>query len=426
MRSTPEPAPQSASRRRDANRKGRSTRQLAVLPWNAVDCRCLKGGVQSPPVTHRPLSRFPRARRAPPRGTGWTPGRRLRATSRGTSQRCKGGSDGKACPCTDICTTSWDLSTPSAATSMRGPWAGTALRPLTVTALRNRRPKERRRNRRDTAPIAPPALARRTAGRVDPRPSECYCWLPRFATWQLRRDRSSTLLTAARFQQLTDFAGNEHAAAVSRDGRFVAFLSDRDGPMDVWVTQAGTGKFYNLTQGAEKDIANSSLRTLGFSPDGSLVTFWRRVVDSTGTHISIWAAPVLGGPPRPYLDGVAEFDWTADGARLVYHTPGPGDPMFVRDGRRRRRGRSLRRHPAVTATFRSGHRISHSSISSSWWKGRSPSAWTSGASGRPGVSPSGSLITIRGSRTLSSWARRRSPTWRATRMVPDRGSTHST
>ncbi|MEO6237285.1 MAG: DNA-binding protein [Vicinamibacterales bacterium] len=151
------------------------------------------------------------------------------------------------------------------------------------------------------------------------------------ATWQLSRDHSSTLLDGARFKQLTDFAGNEHAAAVSRDGRFVAFLSDRDGPIDVWVTQAGTGKFYNLTQGTEKDITNSSVRTLGFTPDGSLVTYWRRVVDATGTHISIWAAPVLGGPPRPHLEGVAEFDWTREGTRLVYHTPGPGDPMFVRD-----------------------------------------------------------------------------------------------
>jgi Tol biopolymer transport system component len=30
------------------------------------------------------------------------------------------------------------------------------------------------------------------------------------------------------------------------------------------------------------------------------------------------------------LDGVAEFDWSGDGTRLAYHTPGPGDPLFVR------------------------------------------------------------------------------------------------
>ena len=35
----------------------------------------------------------------------------------------------------------------------------------------------------------------------------------------------------------------EQAAAVSRDGQFVAFLSARDGQMDVWVTQAGAGQF---------------------------------------------------------------------------------------------------------------------------------------------------------------------------------------
>ena len=139
-------------------------------------------------------------------------------------------------------------------------------------------------------------------------------------------------LTNARFQTVTDFGGLEQAAAVSRDGHFVAFLSDRDGPMDVWVTQVGSGEFHNLTHGMTPDLANSSIRTLGFSPDGSLVTFWVRKQNNSGhSDISVWAAPTLGGEPRPYLEGVAEFDWSRDGARLAYHTPGPGDPLFVSD-----------------------------------------------------------------------------------------------
>jgi Tol biopolymer transport system component len=44
----------------------------------------------------------------------------------------------------------------------------------------------------------------------------------------------------------------------------------------------------------------------------------------------VWAVPVLGGAPRLYLDA-AEFDWNGDETRLVYHTSGAGDPMFVRD-----------------------------------------------------------------------------------------------
>jgi Tol biopolymer transport system component len=137
-------------------------------------------------------------------------------------------------------------------------------------------------------------------------------------------------LQGARFLRLTDFDGVAQAAALSRDGRFVAFESDRDGRMDVWVTQPGTGQFVNLTHGEAPEIVNPSVRTVGFSPDGTFVTFWaRRSGDSDRPGIAIWSAPLLGGRPRPFLDDVAELDWTGDGARLAYHTPGEGDPLFV-------------------------------------------------------------------------------------------------
>ncbi|MGB9465601.1 MAG: LpqB family beta-propeller domain-containing protein [Candidatus Acidiferrum sp.] len=146
----------------------------------------------------------------------------------------------------------------------------------------------------------------------------------------------------ARFQTLTDFEGVEQAAALSRDGQFVAFLSDRDGHMDVWVTQVGSGQFHNLTRGSVAELDNPSVRTLGFSPDGAFVTFWVRKQDgSSAGDISIWAVPTLGGQPKPYLEGVAEFDWSHDGSQLAYHTPGSGDPLFVSDGRRRSEGRPI-------------------------------------------------------------------------------------
>jgi Tol biopolymer transport system component len=151
----------------------------------------------------------------------------------------------------------------------------------------------------------------------------------------------------ARFQTVTDFEGVEEAAAVSRDGHFVAFLSDRDGPMDVWVTQLGSGQFHNLTRGSVRELVNPSVRTLGFTPDGAFVTFWVRKQDnSSAGDISIWAVPTLGGQPKPYLEGVAEFDWSHDGSRLAYHTPGPGDPLFVSDGLRRSEGQPIFTAPA--------------------------------------------------------------------------------
>lgn len=152
--------------------------------------------------------------------------------------------------------------------------------------------------------------------------------------WRLeRRDAFWTNPIAdARVVKVTDLEGIEPAVAISRDGKFVAFLANRDGQADVWMAQVGTGQFHNLTHDAKRELVNPSLRTAGFSPDGTLVTFWTRKPDpSPAPDIGVWAVPILGGGARPYLDGVAEFDWTSDGSRLVYHTTGPGDPMFVRD-----------------------------------------------------------------------------------------------
>src|SRR6267378_2325510 len=151
----------------------------------------------------------------------------------------------------------------------------------------------------------------------------------------------------ARFQTVTDFDGVAQAATVSRDGHFVAFLSDRDGQMDVWVTQVGSGPFHNLTRGSAPELVNPSVRALGFAPDGSLVTFWvRKQNGSSGGDIGIWAVPTLGGQPKPYLEGVAEFDWSRDGSQLTYHTPGPGDPLFVSNGDRRSEGQPIFSAPA--------------------------------------------------------------------------------
>ncbi len=154
-----------------------------------------------------------------------------------------------------------------------------------------------------------------------------YVWLQRTEhSWR-------NPIADARFQTVTDFDGLEQSAAISRDGHLVAFLSNRDGPTDVWVTQVGSGEFHNLTHGSISEMPNPLVRALGFSPDGSLVTMWvRRPGGSGGDTIGTWAVPTLGGEPRLYLEGVAEYDWSHDGSRLAYHTPGPGDPLFVSDG----------------------------------------------------------------------------------------------
>lgn len=79
-------------------------------------------------------------------------------------------------------------------------------------------------------------------------------------------------LEGATFTRLTDFEGVEADAAISPDGNFVAFIADRDGPLDVWVLQLGSGQFRNLTEGKIPNLFSSQVRTIGFTADGSQVT----------------------------------------------------------------------------------------------------------------------------------------------------------
>jgi Tol biopolymer transport system component len=139
-------------------------------------------------------------------------------------------------------------------------------------------------------------------------------------------------LANAKFTRLSDFAGTEQAAAISPNGKFVAFLASREGQVDAWVGAIGSSTYRNLTEGTLSGLANPSIRTLGFSADSSLVSVWTRTGDgSQPRDVSISAAPTTGGALRPYLPNAAEFDWSRDGRWLVYHTTAPGDPLFVRE-----------------------------------------------------------------------------------------------
>ena len=133
-------------------------------------------------------------------------------------------------------------------------------------------------------------------------------------------------LTGAKFTRLTDFDGLE--AEISPDGKFVAFLSDRDGPFDIFVTQVGTGNFVNLTQGKQGELLEGG-RSTGFSGDGSEI--WLR----GGSETRLRIMPMLGGVPRPFLDqshNIVAVSWSPDQTRVVYHQGTvPGDPMFVAD-----------------------------------------------------------------------------------------------
>jgi serine/threonine protein kinase/WD40 repeat protein len=146
-------------------------------------------------------------------------------------------------------------------------------------------------------------------------------------------------LANAHIERVTDFPGTETNAAISSDGKFIVFLSDRDGTFDVWLNQVGSGAFVNLTKGQLAKLPREEMRTVGMTADSPGVGFsadashvWFRVSrPSKGTYDpwDLWLMPTVGGAPRPFLEKAVHAAWSPDGQSVVYHGYTPGDPTFV-------------------------------------------------------------------------------------------------
>ena len=137
-------------------------------------------------------------------------------------------------------------------------------------------------------------------------------------------------LVDARFTKVTNWEGTEERAEISPDGNFVAFLADKAGQLDVWVSQVGTGKFDNLTLDNPPMLTPGNLlRSLGFAGDGSEI--WLSPSGNPGRELVLM--PLTGGMTRAFLDrGKSTPSWSADNTQLAYIGSGTaGDPLSIAD-----------------------------------------------------------------------------------------------
>jgi serine/threonine protein kinase len=152
-------------------------------------------------------------------------------------------------------------------------------------------------------------------------------------------------LSNARFARLTDFEGAKTNPAISPDGKFVAFISERSGISDIWLVQADGGSLANLTQGRIGDV-HGPLRAIGFTGDGLEV--WIAGIESRRLRL----LPLVGGVPHNFLsERAAEVAWSPDDTRLVYHTREPGDPTFVADRNGANERQILKNEPGLHSHY---------------------------------------------------------------------------
>jgi dipeptidyl aminopeptidase/acylaminoacyl peptidase len=135
--------------------------------------------------------------------------------------------------------------------------------------------------------------------------------------------------------------------AISPDGGFVAYVSDRSGKAELWLQQVGGGDPIQLTH------ANGRVTDPAFFPDGKRILYASIPADNTKNTIEVIST--LGGEPRVLIQGA---DWgptlSPDGSRIAYldAIQGPSRLMTISSdgGRPRELPAWARMRPALSVT----------------------------------------------------------------------------
>ena len=143
-----------------------------------------------------------------------------------------------------------------------------------------------------------------------------------FVVFRSKPEMSSNL----RIRRLTYDGARAFAPSISPDGRLVAYVSDRDGGMRLWLQQVDEDNAIALTQGQQVPGMTPS-----FSPDGKRIAY----VAQEETGWAIWSIDVLGGQPRKVAERLSGFPFprfSPDGKWIAYRSLHDADAEYSEYG----------------------------------------------------------------------------------------------
>ena len=130
------------------------------------------------------------------------------------------------------------------------------------------------------------------------------------------RLRTTRQAPASSFAEMTitpvTSTGNIHSAAISSDGKWLAYVQDDKVGHGIWVRQLGTGSTAQVVPGSQGEIAG-----ITFSRDGNYLYFVKR--DEAQGLGTLFQVPSLGGAPRQLIVDVdSPIDFSPDGKKFVF------------------------------------------------------------------------------------------------------------
>jgi eukaryotic-like serine/threonine-protein kinase len=128
--------------------------------------------------------------------------------------------------------------------------------------------------------------------------------------WWLR-GRAATVSKAITFLRLTDFDGMEESPSFSRDGKYVAFVSDSTGSRQIWVRLLAGGPPLQITNGPG---AHHEPR---WSQDSSSIIYFTPPPEGNAQG-TLWEVSALGGTPRQLVRSMSGADVSHDGKHLTF------------------------------------------------------------------------------------------------------------